>query len=64
MADQKPKKPKPADLAQPEALLEGAPLTDSGEVAFKWSEDLQEPPPDKEIHPRRPLPLVPTHKPD
>lgn len=61
MADQKPQKLKPVNSTLPE---EGAPLADSGEVAFKWSEELPEPPPNKEIHARRPLPLVPTHKPD
>lgn len=40
----------------------GIPLTDRGEYQVPSEETLPEPPPNKKIHERRPLPLVPTKK--
>jgi len=41
----------------------GVPLTDRGEYRVPTQDNLPEPPPNKKIHKRRPLPLVPTKKP-
>ena len=38
----------------------GIPLPDIGEYGVALEETLPEPPPNKKIHERRPLPLVPT----
>ena len=38
---------------------ESAPLPSRGEIEIPYSESLPEAPPDKTIHPRRPLPPVP-----
>ncbi len=49
----------PEDNGQEEP---GIPLTDRGEYQVPSEETLPEPPPNKKIHERRPLPLVPTKK--
>jgi hypothetical protein len=50
----------PEDNGQEER---GVPLTDRGAYQVPSEETLPEPPPNKKIHERRPLPLVPAKKP-
>lgn len=60
MQDKDPEEVSPEDDDPQGRLL---PLTDSGEHKVPLGETLPEPPENKKIHKRRPIPLVPTKKP-